>query len=165
MPLQRLVNSLADDGRHRDPSLRRDASKAPSRFRIECDRGALHAIMLSLVMALDRTSLISKSGGSGPTISATRERGASMAGATEPRPGNTTEEFRISGDELVAKVKDLVREGNIRRLIIRNDQGTTLIEIPLTVGLVGVALLPVWAAVGAIAALATDCSIVVERRD
>ena len=76
-----------------------------------------------------------------------------------------TEEFRITGEELTAKVKELVHEGNIRRLIIRNEAGTTLIEIPLTVGLVGIALLPVWAAVGAIAALATDCTIVVERRD
>ena len=76
-----------------------------------------------------------------------------------------TEEIRITGDELLAKVKELVHEGNIRRLIIRNDAGTTLVEIPLTVGLVGVALLPVWAAIGAIAALATDCTIVVERQD
>ena len=76
-----------------------------------------------------------------------------------------TEEIRITGDELLAKVKELVHEGNIRRLIIRNEAGTTLVEIPLTVGLVGVALLPVWAAIGAIAALATDCTIVVERQD
>lgn len=76
-----------------------------------------------------------------------------------------TEEFRINGDELLAKVRQLVHEGNIRRLIIRNEAGTTLVEIPLTVGLVGVALVPVWAAVGAIAALATDCTIVVERGD
>lgn len=76
-----------------------------------------------------------------------------------------TEEFRITGEELLAKVKELIHEGNIRRIMIRNEAGTTLVEIPLTVGLVGVALVPVWAAVGAIAALATDCSIVVERRD
>jgi hypothetical protein len=76
-----------------------------------------------------------------------------------------TEEFRLNGDELLAKVKELIHEGNIRRLLIRNQAGTTLVEIPLTVGLVGAALLPVWAAVGAIAALATDCTIVVERRD
>ena len=76
-----------------------------------------------------------------------------------------TEEFRITGDELLARVRQLIHEGNIRRLIIRNAQGHTLIEIPMTVGVVGAALLPVWAAVGAIAALATDCTIVVERRD
>jgi hypothetical protein len=76
-----------------------------------------------------------------------------------------TEEFKINGDELIGKVKELIHEGNIRRVIIRNEEGTTLVEIPLSVGLVGVALLPIWAAVGAIAALATDCTIVVERRD
>ena len=76
-----------------------------------------------------------------------------------------TEEFRITGDELLAKAKELIREGNIRRLIIKNEEGTTLVEIPLTFGVIGAALLPVFAAIGAIAALATDCSIVVERRD
>lgn len=80
---------------------------------------------------------------------------------TTPR----TEEFRITGAELLAKVRDLIREGNVRRLIIRNEAGTTVMEVPLTVGLAGAALLPVWAAVGAIAALATDCTIVVERPD
>jgi len=80
---------------------------------------------------------------------------------TTPR----TEEFSVNGEELLARVKELIHEGNVRRLIIRNEAGTTLIEVPLTVGLAGVALLPVWAAVGAIAALATDCSIVVERQD
>jgi hypothetical protein len=76
-----------------------------------------------------------------------------------------TEEFRIRGEELLAKAKELVREGNVRRLIIKNDQGVTLIEAPLTVGVLGAALLPVWAAIGAVAALAADCTIVVERRD
>jgi hypothetical protein len=79
-------------------------------------------------------------------------------------PGRT-EEFRISGDELLAKVKEIIREGNVRRLMIKNSDGMTLMEVPLTVGLIGAALLPVLAAVGAIAALATDCTIVVERRD
>jgi hypothetical protein len=76
----------------------------------------------------------------------------------------STEEIRIRGEELLAKVKELVHEGNVRRLIIKNDEGTTLIEVPLTVGVIGAVLLPVWAAIGAIAALATDCTIVVERR-
>jgi hypothetical protein len=76
-----------------------------------------------------------------------------------------TEEFHVTGEELLAKARQLVHEGNIRRLIIRNETGHTLIEIPLTFGVVGAALLPIWAAVGAIAALATDCTIVVERRD
>ena len=77
----------------------------------------------------------------------------------------TTEEIRITGDELVAKFKELVHQGNVRRLIIKNAEGTTLVEVPLTVGVIGAALLPVFAAIGAIAALATDCTIVVERRE
>ncbi len=76
-----------------------------------------------------------------------------------------TEEFRISGDDLLATAKDLIHQGNVRRLIIKNDRGTTLVEFPLTVGVIGAALLPVFAAIGAIAAVATDCTIVVERRD
>jgi hypothetical protein len=76
-----------------------------------------------------------------------------------------TEEFRITGDELLAKAKDLIHQGNVRRLIIKNDEGRTLVEFPLTIGVIGAALLPVFAAIGAIAALATDCTIVVERRD
>ena len=78
-----------------------------------------------------------------------------------------TEEFSISGDEAVAKVKELLREGNVRRLILKTEEGKTLIEVPLTVG-VGVAagmvlVAPVWAAIGALAAIATDLTIAVER--
>jgi hypothetical protein len=73
------------------------------------------------------------------------------------------EEFSINGDELLAKVRQLVHEGNVRRLTIKNDKGDTLVVIPLTIGVIGAALLPVFAAVGALAALATRCTIVVER--
>lgn len=73
------------------------------------------------------------------------------------------EEFKIKGDDILKKVKELVKEGNIRRISIKNDKGDVLIEIPLTIGVIGAALLPVWAAVGAIAALAADYTIVVER--
>ncbi|HJP80949.1 MAG TPA: DUF4342 domain-containing protein [Candidatus Saccharimonadales bacterium] len=76
----------------------------------------------------------------------------------------TTEEFSVNGEELLAKVKSLINEGNVRRLIIRDDQGKTLVEFPLTIGVVGILLAPVFAAVGAIAALVTKCTIVVERR-
>ena len=76
-----------------------------------------------------------------------------------------TEEIKISGDGLVAKVKEIVHEGNIRRIIIKNEEGKTLIEVPLTVGVVSVVFLPVLAALGAIAALVTECSIVIERVD
>jgi hypothetical protein len=75
------------------------------------------------------------------------------------------EEFRIDGEQLLAKAKELVREGNVRRIIIKNDEGRTLAEFPLTIGVIGVALAPVWAAIGAIAALATRSTIVVERID
>ncbi|MEJ2313176.1 MAG: DUF4342 domain-containing protein [Gemmatimonadales bacterium] len=74
-----------------------------------------------------------------------------------------TERYRVSGDKLVGKVKELVREGNVRRITIRNEDGKALIEIPLTIGVVGAVLLPVWAALGAIAALVANCSIEVER--
>lgn len=76
-----------------------------------------------------------------------------------------TEEFTISGDQLLAKVNELIREGNVRRFIIKSESGTTLLEVPLTIGVIGVALLPVLAAIGALAAVATNCTIVVERRD
>ena len=74
-----------------------------------------------------------------------------------------TEEYQVDGDFLVHKVKELVHEGNIRRITIKNEEGKRLIEIPLTIGAVGILLLPVWAAIGAIAALVTDCTIVVEK--
>ena len=72
------------------------------------------------------------------------------------------EEFSINGDELLAKVRQLVHEGNVRRLTIKNEKGDTLLVIPLTIGVIGAALLPVFAAIGALAALATRCTIVVE---
>jgi hypothetical protein len=75
------------------------------------------------------------------------------------------EEFHVSGEQLVAQVKRLLHEGNVQRIVIRNEEGRTLIEIPLTVGIVGIVLIPVWAAIGAIAALVTDCTIIIERRE
>lgn len=75
-----------------------------------------------------------------------------------------TEEHRVSGEGLVQRVKELVREGNVRRIKVKNDEGRTLIEIPLTIGVVGVALMPVWVALGAIAALAADYTLEIERK-
>ncbi len=75
------------------------------------------------------------------------------------------EEFRIDGDSLVAKIKEIIHQGNVRRIIIKNEQGEVLIEVPLTIGVVGVVLLPVWAALGAIAAMVAKLTIVVERVD
>ncbi len=73
------------------------------------------------------------------------------------------EEFKVDGDKLIAEIKRILHEGNVRRIIIKNDKGETLIEVPLTIGVVGAILLPVWAALGAIAALAANFTIVVER--
>lgn len=75
------------------------------------------------------------------------------------------EEFRVSGEDVVRKLKKLVKEGNIRRIIIKNEEGKAIIEVPLTIGVVGAALLPIWAAIGAVAALVTNCTIVVEKRE
>jgi len=76
-----------------------------------------------------------------------------------------SEEFRLKGEEVLKKIKELVDEGNVRRVSIKNEKGDVLIEIPLTVGVIGAALLPVWAAVGAVAALAANYTISVERAD
>lgn len=73
------------------------------------------------------------------------------------------EEFRVRGDAVIAKIKEILHEGNVRRITIKNEEGNTLIEIPLTIGVVGAILLPVWAAIGAIAALAANLTIVVEK--
>ncbi|MBO3802348.1 MAG: DUF4342 domain-containing protein [Candidatus Brockarchaeota archaeon] len=74
-----------------------------------------------------------------------------------------TEEFKVDGKELIEKVKELVHQGNIRRIVIKNPEGNVLMEIPLTVGVVGALLLPTIAALGVIAALVTQCTIAVER--
>jgi hypothetical protein len=73
------------------------------------------------------------------------------------------EEFRVKGDKLVAKVKQLVHAGNIRRMIIKNHSGKTLVDIPLTAGVAGALLAPQLVVIGGIAALLTDGSIVVEK--
>lgn len=74
------------------------------------------------------------------------------------------EEFKVSGEELLAKVKQLINEGNIRRIIVKDKDGKTLVELPLTVGVVGAVLAPFFAAIGTITALATECTIEVVRR-
>lgn len=76
-----------------------------------------------------------------------------------------TEEFVIDGEKLVAKIKELIKEGNVTRIIIKNKEDKILVEFPVTIGVVGVLLAPMFAAVGAIAALATECKVVVIRRD
>ncbi len=78
-------------------------------------------------------------------------------------PKVRTEEIQMQGEQIVAKVKELVRQGNIRRVSIKNEEGKTLVDIPLTLGVVGALFLPQLAALGAIAALVTNCTIVVEK--
>lgn len=73
------------------------------------------------------------------------------------------EEFRVSGDEILNKVKEIIHEGNVRRIILKDEHGKTFLEIPLTVGVVGAIIAPVLAAVGAVAALASNLTIVVEK--
>lgn len=80
-----------------------------------------------------------------------------------------SEEFRVDGDKVVSKIKEIVNEGNVRRIILKSEDGRVLIEVPLNVGVgvVGVSILvaPVLAAIGAIAAIVAKVSIVVERVD
>ena len=73
------------------------------------------------------------------------------------------EEFKVSGDAVIAKIKEILHEGNVRRITLKNEEGKVLIEIPLLLGVVGTLLLPVWAAIGAIAALAANLIIVIEK--
>ena len=76
-----------------------------------------------------------------------------------------TEEFKVSGGDIINTVKRIIAAGNARRIIIKRENGETLVELPLTIGAVGAILAPMLAAVGAIAALVTRCTIVVEKRD
>ncbi|MFZ1706298.1 MAG: DUF4342 domain-containing protein [Candidatus Nanogingivalis sp.] len=75
------------------------------------------------------------------------------------------EEFKVNGEELVSKVKSLINEGNIRKIIIKNKDGKTIIELPLTIGAIGAVLAPSLAAVGAVAALLTECTLIIERTE
>ncbi|HJP64394.1 MAG TPA: DUF4342 domain-containing protein [Mucilaginibacter sp.] len=75
----------------------------------------------------------------------------------------TKESFSLNGENLLKKVKELISEGNVRKITINDKSGKELASFPLTVGVVGALLLPTMAAVGAIAALVTECSITVER--
>lgn len=77
---------------------------------------------------------------------------------------NKKEEFKLSGDDIIEKIKSIVKEGNARKIIIKNENGETVAEFPLTVGAVGALLAPILAAVGAIAGLLTKCTLVVEKK-
>lgn len=83
---------------------------------------------------------------------------------TKSSASTAQDKFKIDGHELLHKVKELIKEGNIRRIIIKDDKGKVLMEIPVTVAVVGTVIAPVLAAVGALAALVSKCTIEVERR-
>jgi hypothetical protein len=74
------------------------------------------------------------------------------------------ESFRVSGDDILSKVKEIIKEGNARKIIIKNEKDETIMEFPLTVGAVGAVIAPMFAAIGTIAALASHCTIVVEKK-
>ncbi len=81
----------------------------------------------------------------------------------EEQENITTEEFKVKGEELVDSVKNLVREAGVRRIVVQQKDGRVLVEIPMVIGLAGILLLPTYSALALIAALVTECSIVVER--
>lgn len=76
-----------------------------------------------------------------------------------------TEEFKITGSDVIKKIKELIKEGNIRKITIKNSDNKIIAEFPLTIGVVGTVLVPVVAAIGTIIALAADCTISVEKTD
>ncbi len=82
----------------------------------------------------------------------------------EQRPSYNIEELQVMGEQLLSRVKELVHEGNVRRILIKQE-GNTILEIPLTVGIAGVLLAPVWAAIGVLGALLAQCSIEVVRSE
>ncbi len=82
-----------------------------------------------------------------------------------PVEASEWEEFQVAADDLIGRVKELIREGNIRRIVVRNEAGETLLEIPVTMGIIGALFAPYLAALGAVAAMATRCTIAVERKE
>jgi len=75
------------------------------------------------------------------------------------------ESFKVSGDEILTKVKEIIKDGNAKRIIIKNDKDEIIMEFPLTIGAIGVVVAPMFAAVGTLAAIASNCTIIVEKRD
>jgi len=76
-----------------------------------------------------------------------------------------TEEFRVEGEKLLGRVKELIHAGNVRRIIIKDRDGKAVMEIPMTLGVVGALIAPQLAAIGAIAALLTEATLVVEKAE
>lgn len=75
------------------------------------------------------------------------------------------EKFTVKGEQLIKKIKDLIEEGNVRKITIHNKEDKEIMSIPLTIGVVGAVLAPVLAAVGGLAAVIGECTIAVERED
>ncbi len=84
--------------------------------------------------------------------------------AKTDQPAGRQEKFEVKGEDVTEKIKELIKEGNVRKITITSKEGKTIAEFPLTVGVVGVVLAPVLAAIGAITALVTECTISVERK-
>ena len=78
--------------------------------------------------------------------------------------GNYQESFKVSGDQILSKIREIIKEGNATRITIKNEKDETIMEFPLTVGAIGIVLAPIFAAVGALAAVATKCTIIVEKK-
>lgn len=76
-----------------------------------------------------------------------------------------TEEFKVSGEDLMKKIKELIKEGNIRKITIKSKEGKAIAEFPLTIGVIGTVILPVLAAIGTIVALVSECTISVEKEE
>ena len=76
---------------------------------------------------------------------------------------NRREEYTIKGEDIVEKIKDIIRQGNAKHITIRGKDGNEILSFPVTVGVVGIVLAPVFAALGAVAALATECTIVIDK--
>jgi len=83
----------------------------------------------------------------------------------EKQSKSTNEEFKVSGQQLMEKIQELIHEGNIRRVVIKNKEGNTIMELPVTLGAIGAVFAPILAAVGALAALAAEYTIVVEKTE
>ena len=86
------------------------------------------------------------------------------ANVDDTKKSTKEESFNVSGDELLKKVKELLKEGNVRKITIKNKEGKNIVVFPLTIGEVGVALVPVFAVIGTLAALLTECTITIERK-
>jgi hypothetical protein len=98
-------------------------------------------------------------------MSDTTENTHSSERGAESEETTGRERYRVAGDRVVAKLKEILHEGNVRHIVIKNEDGKTLIEIPVTLGVAGALLIPVWAAVGAVAAVVSNCTIEIERTE